>query len=204
MEENIREVQEPGRILSYFKLEKWTLALITCSGIFYNVGMTAGPWFEGKLAQCLYGIIAGEKDFRAMAVLAACYVAVIFAVQAMRFVKRLYVRKFANHINRDMKHVLYRSLVHKSKAELETEQTGAIMTKAISDVDTCVEGMRKFTTEVFDTGVVMVSYLVMLLWYDWRLTLISMLFPPLAYVIAERLKKRFLPGRLHTRKARAG
>ena len=28
------------------------------------------------------------------------------------------------------------------------------MTKAISDVDDCVEGMRKFTTEFFDTGVV--------------------------------------------------
>ena len=27
------------------------------------------------------------------------------------------------------------------------------MTKAILDVDDCVEGMRKFTTEVFDTGV---------------------------------------------------
>lgn len=38
--------------------------------------------------------------------------------------------------------------------------------KVISDIDTCVEGMRKFTTEVFDTGVVMVTYLVMLLVYD--------------------------------------
>lgn len=27
------------------------------------------------------------------------------------------------------------------------------MTKAILDVDDCVEGTRKFTTEVFDTGV---------------------------------------------------
>ena len=27
------------------------------------------------------------------------------------------------------------------------------MTKAILDVDDCAEGMRKFTTEIFDTGV---------------------------------------------------
>ena len=40
------------------------------------------------------------------------------------------------------------------------------MTRAISDVDVCVEGMRKFTTEIFDTGVVMVAYLVMLFIYD--------------------------------------
>ena len=37
------------------------------------------------------------------------------------------------------------------------------MTKAISDVDDCAEGMRKFTTEIFDTGVALVGYAVMLL-----------------------------------------
>ena len=63
------------------------------------------------------------------------------------------------------------------------------MTKAISDVDDCVEGMRKFTTEVFDTGVVMVSYAVMLLVYDWRLALLSLLFTPISYVCAAWMKK---------------
>ena len=32
------------------------------------------------------------------------------------------------------------------------------MTKAISDVDDCAEGIRKFTTEVFDTGVALAGY----------------------------------------------
>ena len=62
------------------------------------------------------------------------------------------------------------------------------MTKAILDVDDCVEGMRKFTTEIFDTGVAMLAYMGMLLWYDWRLALISLLFPPISYVVAERMK----------------
>lgn len=47
--------------------------------------------------------------------LALLYVAVILVVQTMRYMKRLFVRRFANHINRDMKQVLYRSLVHKKK-----------------------------------------------------------------------------------------
>lgn len=58
-----------------------------------------------------------------------------------------------------------------------------------SDVDDCVEGMRKFTTEVFDTGVVMVSYAVMLLIYDWRLALLSLLFTPISYFCAAGMKK---------------
>ena len=36
------------------------------------------------------------------------------------------------------------------------------MTKAILDVDDCVEGMRKFTTEIFDTGVALAAYAGML------------------------------------------
>ena len=63
------------------------------------------------------------------------------------------------------------------------------MTKAISDVDDCVEGMRKFTTEVFDTGVALVGYAVMLLAYDWRLAILSLLFTPVSYVCAAWMKR---------------
>ena len=62
------------------------------------------------------------------------------------------------------------------------------MTKAISDVDDCVEGMRKFTTEIFDTGVALVGYAVMLLVYDWRLALLSLLFTPFSYMCAAWMK----------------
>lgn len=62
------------------------------------------------------------------------------------------------------------------------------MTKAILDVDDCVEGMRKFTTEIFDTGIALAAYAGMLLYYDWRLALLSMLFPPVSYLLAEKMK----------------
>lgn len=62
------------------------------------------------------------------------------------------------------------------------------MTKAILDVDDCAEGMRKFTTEIFDTGVALLAYAGMLFFYDWRLALISLIFPPVSYVIAEKMK----------------
>ena len=51
-----------------------------------------------------------------------------------------------------MKRILYGNLVGKSRPSLREEGEGDIITKAILDVDDCVEGMRKFTTEVFDTG----------------------------------------------------
>ena len=179
----------PDRIGSYFRAEWLSLTFVTLSGLFYNVGLLATPWFEGRLAQCLADILGGNETAGKMAVLVLAYLAVTLAVQGARFIKRFYVRRFANNINRRMKGILYANLVRQSRASLEQEGGGELMTKAISDVDDCVEGMRKFTTEVFDTGVVMVSYAVMLLVYDWRLALLSLLFTPISYICAAWMKK---------------
>ncbi len=178
----------PDRIVSYFRAEWLPLTLVTVSGLIYNVGLLATPWFEGKLAQCLADILGGGKTAYTMAALVAVYLAVVAAVQAARFVKRFYVRRFANNINRRMKGILYANLVRKSRTSLQKEGAGELLTKAVSDVDDCVEGMRKFTTEVFDTGVVMVGYAAMLFVYDWRLAFMSLLFTPISYVCAAMMK----------------
>ena len=177
-----------SRIADYLKPERKTLALIAVSGVLYNIGMTAGPWFEGKLAQYLCDIIQGSRGFRDMVQMALFYVGAILLVQAARYIKRLYVRRFGNDISRHMKEDLYRSMLAKSKAQLEQEGVGPLMTKAAADVDTCAEGIRKFTTEIFDTGVVMAAYWAMLFYYDPHLTLLAMIFPPIAYLIANKLK----------------
>ena len=179
----------PDRIASYFRVEWLPLAVVTLSGLIYNVGLLAGPWFDGRLAQCLADILGGSETAARMALLVLAYILVTLTVQAARFVKRFYVRRFANNINRRMKGILYANLVRKSRASLEREGAGELMTKAISDVDDCVEGMRKFTTEVFDTGVALLGYAVMLLVYDWRLALLSLLFTPISYVCAAWMKR---------------
>lgn len=177
------------RLAPFVRREWRTLVVVSVTGIAYNVGMVAGPWLEGLLAQRLADILAGHLAPPTMAPLACCYVAAIAGVQLMRFLKRLYVRKFANNVNRRMKRRLYQNLLVTSEETLEEEGAGSLMTKALSDVDDCVEGVRKFTTEIFDTGVVMVAYLVTMLAYDWRLTLLALLFPPVSYVLASRMRR---------------
>ena len=180
---------QPDSIAAYFRLEWLPLTLITLSGLAYNVGLLAGPWFEGRLAQCLADILGGNETAAAMTAPAAGYILVTLLVQAARFIKRFYVRRFANNINRRMKGVLYANLVRQSRGALEKQGAGELMTKAISDVDDCAEGIRKFTTEVFDTGVALAGYIVMLFVYDRHLALLCMIFPPISYICAEKMKK---------------
>lgn len=179
----------PEKIGSYFRVEWKVLLTITISGLIYNLGLLAEPWFDGRMTGMLVDILRGSGTFANMLSLVIGYVAAIGIVQVSRYVKRFYVRRFANNVNRRMKEILYHTLVTRGRASLREEGEGTIMTKAILDVDDCVEGMRKFTTEIFDTGVALTAYAGMLLWYDWRLALLCMIFPPISYITAEKMKR---------------
>lgn len=180
--------RQPDHIISYFSMQKGILAVITVSGLIYNLGLMVRPWFEGQMIQCLFFIQKGQSHFSDMLKLASVYFIAIFTVQVARFIKRLYVRRFANNINRNMKQTYYNNLVHTDTSDLKNINTGNAMTKALSDVDACSEGIRKFTTEIFDTGVALFSYIFMLFAYDWKLAFLCLIFPPVSYVIAERMK----------------
>ena len=105
----------PDSVSAYFKAEWLPLLFVTISGLVYNFGLLAGPWFEGKLAQCLANILGGSETAAAMTSLVIWYIIVTLIVQGSRFIKRYYVRRFANNINRRMKGVLYANLVRQSR-----------------------------------------------------------------------------------------
>lgn len=180
----IEPIREPDKIINYWKKEKFVVALIVIFGLSFNISTVLGPIYQGKLIDS----IAHGSKLSSVLILAVTYVALIGMIQLLRYFKRFYIRRFANSTSAAMRLMIYNNIMHKSTAELDNENAGNLMTRAISDVDLCVEGMRKFTTEVFDTGVLMASYLVSMLVYDVKITLISIIFIPVAMLIAEKLK----------------
>ena len=181
----IEPLKEPDRIKNYWIKEKKSVALLTVFGILYNVGMIARPIYQGKLIDAL---IDKENIYNLLR-LSLIFIFTISIVQFFRYLKRYYVRQFANRTTATMRFMLYNNILHKKEKELNNENMGSIMTKTISDVDVCVEGMRKSTTEIFDTGVLVITYLITLLKYDVKITLYGCMFIPIAVLIAEKLKK---------------
>ena len=171
-------------IWNYILKEKKYLFLITITGLIYNVGLLAGPYFEGQLAGCLVDISKNLKTANSMIQLSVIYVCIILLVQCARFLKRYFVRKFGNDINRNLKMDVYKHFVYDTSND---ENAGSIMTKAISDADACSEGIRKFTTEIFDTGIALISYIMMLVLYDAKLTCFVIIFQVISYLIANKL-----------------
>lgn len=180
----IEPMKQPEKIINYWKKEKFVVACIIIFGLSYNITVILGPIYQGKLIDS----IAYRNSLSSIIVLAITYILLIGANQLLRYFKRFYIRRFANSTSATMRLMIYNNIMHKSISELDNESTGNLMTRVISDVDLCVEGMRKFTTEVFDTGVLMVSYLISLLFYDVKITILSIIFIPIAMMLAEKLK----------------
>ena len=180
----IEPVRHPDQIINYWKKEKLVVAFIIIFGLGYNISAILGPIYQGKLINAL---LRGDK-LSSVAMLAVTFMVLIAAIQLMRYLKRFYIRRFANSTSATMRLMIYNNIVNKSYVQLENENTGDLMTRALSDVDLCVEGMRKFTTEIFDTGVLMSSYFIAMLYYDVKITILGALFIPVAMVIAEKLK----------------
>lgn len=63
-----------------FQIEWRVLLAVTISGLIYNLGLLAGPWFEGKMTGCLVDILKGTKQSGVMLYLVTDYVAVIAVV----------------------------------------------------------------------------------------------------------------------------
>lgn len=174
----------PDKMISYWLNEKRVVSFIIFFGLTFNAAVSIGPILQGKLIDAL----VQKKSLSDLLIYIGVYVLTILLIQTARFFKRFYVRRFSNLTTASMRSSIYQNFMNKTLPELEEENTGNLMTRVISDVDLCAEGMRKVTTEVFDTGVLMLSYLVSMLYYDVKLTILSCLFIPIAMFCAEKLK----------------
>lgn len=181
----IKPMKQPNKIINYWKKEKFVVTCIVIFGLTYNIAAIVGPIYQGKLID---SIISGN-NLSSVIILAITFITLIALIQLMRYFKRFYTRRFANSSNATMRLMIYNNIMNKEIYELDKENIGNLMTRAISDVDICVEGMRKFTTEIFDTGILMSSYFISMLLYDVKMTLLSSLFIPVAMLLADKLKK---------------
>ena len=180
----IEPMKEPNLIKNYWLKEKKVVAMIIFFGIAFNGATVVGPILQGNLIDS----ILNKESLHIVFIRIALFIGAIAFIQLARFFKRFYVRRFANSTSATMRLMIYNNIMSKDINELNDENMGNLMTRVISDVDLCVEGMRKVTTEVFDTGVLMIAYLVTMITYDANITLISCLFIPVAMKLAEVLK----------------
>lgn len=197
---NIKLSRHPEKLTSYFKLSLPLMIMISIFGILYNLGMLANPYFEGLLVDTISN---PETSLQQFLFLILIFVFTILLVQVFRAIKRYLVRRFNNNTVTTIRKTLYNNLMNESLLQLQNENMGQLLTRLQSDCFQTCEGLRKLTTETFDTVFLFLFYIMYLCFYSVKMTLFALIPVFFAILFAFLMRKKIYQANVAAKKANA-
>lgn len=194
----------PLKLVSYLKKYAREFWIEAVAGIIYNTVIVAGPILLGRMldaAASLENSGVTPDGVRALLYLTLAFVFVTIFFQYMRYVKRWYLRNMTNKIACDMRAGLFKTVLDYPMARLDRESVGDLMSRTVGDVDQIVATVQQTINESWDTWLLMISYFVVILYYDWRITLICSIPIPFAILVAESVRHPLYNFSLNSRKS---
>lgn len=162
---------------------KFQFIVSSAAGIVYNTVIVLGPLFLGKLIDAAAG---GTKD---LVLLSALYfVGVTSFFQIARFIKRWYMRDQFNHVACDLRQTLLDRVQGRNLPQLEKETVGDLMSRTVGDITLVVDTVMATINEGWDTWLLMLSYFSVLLYMDWKITLLASLLVPGTLLLAHMMR----------------
>jgi ATP-binding cassette subfamily B multidrug efflux pump len=190
-----KKVKKPERLISYWGAQLPLCLLITLTGFLYNFGMLVSPYFEGRIVDS----VEAKQSLQDILILLGIFIGAILVVLLARIAKRYTVRRFANNTSVTMRLILENNLLHQDQGL--GDSTGSTLSKVISDVTATVEGMRKLTTEIFDTVIMFIFYIAYLFLFDVTMTLYVLIPVFVAVLVAFLMRKAIFSASSQARKA---
>ena len=173
------------KISTYFKLNKKLFILATIAGVIFNGLMAFVPLVQGELINAY----KAQKDAKYIILFALSFLAFIVFIQVNRYLKRYFVRDFSNRMVLQMRTVSFQNLIKDDISEFSKTSKGDIMSKTLLDIKDCAEGVRKMLTEVYDSVILMLGYLISMMIMDYKVTLIISIFLIASIIVANLMKK---------------
>ncbi len=182
---------DPLRLASYVRKYGGSFWTQAAAGITYNTVIVAGPILLGKVldaAATLQREGVTPHRVRTLLFFASAFVLVTLFFQYARYLKRWHLWTMANSIACDMRAGILSRVLLYPMARAEQESVGDLMSRTVGDVDQVTNTMRQVINETWDTWLLMISYFAVLLYYDWRITLICSIPIPLSILAAESVR----------------
>lgn len=179
---------EPLRLLSYLRRYRAKFWIQAAGGILYNTVIVAGPIVLGTMldaAAAIERLGSSPERLRTLTLRALTFVLVTIFFQYARYVKRWWLREMSNRIANDIRAGILGAVLNRPMVAVERESVGDLMARTVGDVNQIVGTVQYTINETWDTWLLMLSYLVVLLAYDVRITLLCALPIPLALYVAE-------------------
>lgn len=194
---------KPLSLISYILRHRGLFWIEAAGGIIYNTVIVTGPIVLGMAIDAAGAVYESPTPDRVRQLLLYCLL--LFGLTAFfqyaRYVKRKYIRDMCFRIRADMRAGLLGRTLSRPLAALEREPVGDLISRTIGDVEQVVSTVETTINEAWDTWLLMLSYLVVLLWKDARVTLICSIPVPFALYVAEAARHPLYKYSVKTRQA---
>ena len=174
-----------NKIRYYFYYLWWILVPLTITGILYDSLMSFIPRIEGDAINSIK-----QQNTDLIIKSALIFLGLTIFVQINRFLKRYLVRVFSNKMNYLMRNKCFNHMLSLDMAFYEQNKVGDILNKNTTDISDTCESIRKLTTEIFDTVILMIGYIVSYFLLDYKIALMSLPFVLISIIISLLLKKK--------------
>lgn len=170
-------------LLHYLTKYMPQFVISSVAGIIYNTAIVLGPIFLGRLLDA-----AGGGNGQKVLLSAIYLVGVTALFQFARFVKRWYMRDQFNRVACDLRQTFVERILGRRLPELEQETVGDLMSRTVGDITLVVDTVMSTLNEGWDTWLLMISYFVVLMFRDWRITLLASVMVPVTIALAQRMR----------------
>lgn len=174
-----------NKIRYYFYYLWGILVPLTITGILYDSLMSFIPRIEGDAINSIK-----QQNTDLIIKSSLIFLGLTIFVQINRFLKRYLVRVFSNKMNYLMRNKCFNHMLSLDMAFYEQNKVGDILNKNTTDISDTCESIRKLTTEIFDTVILMIGYIVSYFLLDYKIALMSLPFVLISIIISLFLKKK--------------
>lgn len=174
-----------NKIRYYFYYLWGILVPLTITGILYDSLMSFIPRIEGDAINSIK-----QQNTDLIIKSSLIFLGLTIFVQINRFLKRYLVRVFSNKMNYLMRNKYFNHMLSLDMVFYEQNKVGDILNKNTTDISDTCESIRKLTTEIFDTVILMIGYIVSYFLLDYKIALMSLPFVLISIIISLLLKKK--------------
>lgn len=174
-----------NKIRYYFYYLLGILVPLTITGILYDSLMSFIPRIQGDAINSIK-----QQNTDLIIKSSLIFLGLTIFVQINRFLKRYLVRVFSNKMNYLMRNKCFNHMLSLDMAFYEQNKVGDILNKNTTDISDTCESIRKLTTEIFDTVILMIGYIVSYFLLDYKIALMSLPFVLISIIISLFLKKK--------------
>lgn len=173
------------KIRNYFSYLWYITIPLAITGILYDSLMSFVPVLEGRAINSIK-----EDDLNNVFVTVMIYLSLVIFIQINRLLKRYLVRMFANKMNYMMKGKAFEHMLNMDMSYFDSHDIGDTLNKTTSDISSTCESVRKMTTEIFDTVILMIGYIFTYTILDYKVALMNLPFIFGSMTLSLLLKKK--------------